>query len=143
MCDYSLHHVMSRSAKVGDKLVSTNFVGTITRGFADPANPNVAVCLLPGTEIAFDHDVAHYDEVTQLPTRNVGQRLARFRQIDLHNPHTYHDALEFPDGQIAAVARLCEGQHVTVLQLPVAAPAVRTQVTPDDDDIIVLMAMNQ
>src|SRR5262249_62210091 len=40
MCDYSLHHVASRDAKVGDKLVSTNFIGTITRGFAEVGAPN-------------------------------------------------------------------------------------------------------
>ena len=30
----------------------------------------------------------------------------------------HHDALEFPDGQIALVTELREGQHTTVLQLP-------------------------
>src|SRR5437016_4968657 len=57
MCDYSLHHVMSRPAAVGDKLVSTTFPGTITRGFAARGDPNTAVCLLPGTEVAFADDV--------------------------------------------------------------------------------------
>jgi hypothetical protein len=33
--------------------------------------------------------------------------------------------LEFPDGQIMLLTRLCEGQRATVLQLPVLAhPAV-------------------
>ena len=32
MCDYSLHHVTSRPAKVGDKLVTTNFKNSVTRG---------------------------------------------------------------------------------------------------------------
>jgi hypothetical protein len=31
----------------------------------------------------------------------------------------HHDALEFPDGEIVLLTRLCEGQHATVLQLPV------------------------
>ena len=53
MCDYSLHHVASRPAKVGDKLVTTQFNHSITRGFAAVGEPNVAVCLLPGTEVAF------------------------------------------------------------------------------------------
>jgi hypothetical protein len=35
------------------------------------------------------------------------------------NPNTHHDALEFPNGKIILLARLCEGQHATVLQLPV------------------------
>ena len=53
MCDYSLHHVASRPAKIGDKLVTTQFNHSITRGFAAVGEPNVAVCLLPGTEVAF------------------------------------------------------------------------------------------
>ena len=55
MCDYSLHLVTSRPAKVGDKLVSTKFTNSITRGFAAIGEPNVAVCLLPGTELAFEN----------------------------------------------------------------------------------------
>ncbi len=58
MCDYSLMHVASRSAKVGDKLVSTQFQNALTRGFAAVGEPGVAVCLLPGTELAFDAKVA-------------------------------------------------------------------------------------
>ena len=59
MCDYSLHGVASRPAKVGDKLVSTQFRNSITRGFASVEEPGIAVCLLPGTEIAFDKDVEY------------------------------------------------------------------------------------
>ena len=57
MCDYSLHLVASRPAKVGDKLVSTSFPHTTTRGFASVDDRNVAVCLLPGTELAFEEEV--------------------------------------------------------------------------------------
>lgn len=117
MCDYSLHNVASRPAKVGDKLVSTNFVGTITRGFAEVGEPNVAVCLLPGTEIAFDREVNYYDPVS-FPTVKVTQKVARFRQVEKDKPHVHHDALEFPDGQIVLLTALCEGQRSTVLQLP-------------------------
>ena len=120
MCDYSLHNVASRPAKVADKLVSTNFIGTITRGFAEVGEPNVAVCLLPGTEIAFDRDVNYYDPVS-FPTVKVAQKVARFRQVEKDKPHVHHDALEFPDGQIVLLTALCEGQHATVLQLPAMA----------------------
>ena len=51
MCDYSLHLVASRPAKVGDKLVTTAFNNSLTRGFASVGEPQVAVCLLPGTEV--------------------------------------------------------------------------------------------
>ena len=49
MCDYSLHLVASRPAKVGDRLVTTEFAGSLTRGFSAVGEPKVAVCLLPGT----------------------------------------------------------------------------------------------
>jgi len=59
MCDYSLYVVASRPAKVGDKLATTKFNKTITRGFAAVGDPNIAVCLLPGTEIAFEKEVEY------------------------------------------------------------------------------------
>ena len=59
MCDYSLHQVASRPAKVADKLVTTEFSNSITRGFAAVGQPDVAVCLLPGTELAFDDNVKY------------------------------------------------------------------------------------
>ena len=54
MCDYSLELVASRPANVGDKLVSTSFPHTITRGCVSVDDPNVAVCVPPGTELAFE-----------------------------------------------------------------------------------------
>ena len=57
MCDYSLHHVATRPAQIQDKLVTTKFKNSITRGFAAVGEPHVAVCLMPGTEIAFDENV--------------------------------------------------------------------------------------
>jgi hypothetical protein len=119
MCDYSLHLVTSRPAKVGDKLVSTNFANSMTRGFAAVGEPTVAVCLLPGTEVAFESEVIEYRH-SLLPNRKLRENMARFRQVNMDNPNTHHDALEFPNGQIVLLHRLCEGQHATVLQLPVA-----------------------
>jgi hypothetical protein len=116
-----LHHVASRPAKVGDKLVSTKFVNTPTGGFSAVENPNVAVCLLPGTEIAFERDVECEQALGILPSRKVGQRLARFRQVNMDQPCVHHDALEFPDGKIVLVTRLREGQRATVLQMPANA----------------------
>ena len=118
MCDYSLHHVANRPAKVEDQLVTTSFGNSITRGFAAVGEPRVAVCLLPGTEIAFERNVECEPVLGILPTRKIGQKVARFRQLNLHQPSVHHDALEFPDGQIVLLTRLCEGQHATVLQLP-------------------------
>ena len=123
MCDYSLHHVATRPAKVEDKLITTKFSNSITRGFAGVGEPNVAVCLLPGTEIAFEANVECEPSfgIGILPNKKIGQRLARFRQINMDNAVTHHDALEFPDGQVVLLTRLCEGQRATVLQLPASA----------------------
>jgi hypothetical protein len=122
MCDYSLQHVASRPAKIEDKLVVTKFNNSITRGFAAVGEPHVAVCLLPGTEIAFEENVEYEPSfgIGILPTKKISQRLALFRQTNLGNVAMHHDALEFPDGQVILLTRLCEGQRATVLQLPAA-----------------------
>lgn len=118
MCDYSLHLMASRPAKVGDKLVATDFAKSLTRGFSAPGEPDVAVCLRPGTELAFESEV-QYDRAFSLFGRaRVNATVARFRQINMDDPLVHHDALEFPGGQIVMVTRLILGQQATVLQLP-------------------------
>jgi hypothetical protein len=124
MCDYSLHLLTSRPAKVGDRLISTKFNNSITRGFAGIEDLNVPVCLLPGTEIAFEKDTIEYRH-SLLPNRKLAEKVARFRQINMDKPNTHHDALEFPNGQIVLLDRLCEGQRATVLQLPAVPRTVR------------------
>jgi hypothetical protein len=132
MCDYSLHSVASRPAKVSDKLVTTRLARSATRAFAAVGEygaklvihdgaPEVAVCLLPGTELAFDNNVRYDRGFSLLGKRSLNHKVARFRQIDLDDPHVHHDALEFPDGKVLKVAQLATGQTATVLQLPVAA----------------------
>jgi hypothetical protein len=125
MCDYSLNLVASRPAKVGDKLVSTRFPETITRGFASVDAKNVAVCLLPGTELAFEQEVQCE---TVILSWRLGHKVAKFVKIDKDKSNVHHDALEFPDGKTALLTHLCEGQHATVLQLP----ARLLSVTVDD-----------
>ena len=141
MCDYSLHLIASRPAQVADKLVSTDFAQSITRGFTEIGQPEVAVCLLPGTEIAFDADV-QYDRAFSLFGRaRVGQRVARFRQINMDDPNVHHDALEFPGGQIVLVTRLSPGQRATVLQLPASARSIEAvDGLPTPDNVIELSA---
>jgi hypothetical protein len=118
MCDYRLHGVASRPAKVGDKLVTTHFRNTTTRGFSDPSQPGVAVCLLPGTELAFEKEVRCQPSFRFWRTQKSSHKVARFRQVNLRQQAAHHDALEFPDGKIVLVTKLWEGQHATVLQLP-------------------------
>jgi hypothetical protein len=115
MCDYSLHAVATRPAEVAETLVSTQFPRTTTRGFAGTDDPRVAVCLRPGTELAFEKDVQTDGIIFR---RKVGDRLARFRQIELDKPHQHHDALEFSNGTIVLLTDLVAGQRATVLQLP-------------------------
>jgi hypothetical protein len=109
VCDNSPHTVVFRLAKVGETLVTTGFHGTSTRGFAAKREPNVAVCLLPGTELAFEHDV-RYDR-NWLSTRSTGSSVARFY------------ALEF--GRLASASRrpLVSGRKNGSLESVVGRPA--------------------
>jgi len=121
MCDYSLESVASRPAKVGDRLVSTQFPGSYTRGFAAAGEPEVAVCLLPGTEIAFDAEAEQDVRMSLMGHQKVGSQAARFRHVDEGQPYRHHDALEFSNGKIVLLTDLRRGQAATVLQLPVDA----------------------
>jgi len=141
MCDYSLHHVASRPAKVSDKLVTMELARSSARGFAAVGElgaklvihdrpPNVAVCLLPGTELAFNEEVRYDRAFPLLGKSRIKHKLARFREIEMNDPHVHFDALEFPNGQVLKLAQLVAGQSATVLQLPVATqrhPHVETR----------------
>ncbi len=126
MCDYSLQYVKSRPAKVGDKLTTHRF-NTGTIGFAAPEEANTAVCVLPGTELAFAAAIKYRPRgLFGWGAKVVNHTTAIFRQINKHNPHTHHDALEFPDGQRVLLTDVFEGQEATVLQLP-AQPATAAE----------------
>ena len=124
MCDYSLHHVKSRPAKVGDKLTTRQFDYSYTIGFAAPEDRSMAVCVLPGTELAFAANVSSHPRWAFGWKTTINQTTAIFRQVNKDNPLTHHDALEFPDGQIVLLTHLVEGQEATVLQLPAQAVTV-------------------
>ena len=129
MCDYSLQSTMSRPAKVGDKLTTRDF-GTGTRGFAAAENDRVAVCVLPGTELAFSNSVIITDPDVRYfaiwKARTLSHGTAIFRQVNKNEQLKHHDALEFPDGRTVLLTFLCEGQTATVLQLP-AQPATAAE----------------
>src|SRR5689334_2117201 len=110
MCDYSLQHVQSRPAKVADKLVTHNF-GTGTRGFCSPDDRSTAVCVIPGTELAFEQPI-----MANVPTET--HRTATFRQINKNIAYRHHHALELPGGQMVLLTQPGEGQMGTVLQPP-------------------------
>jgi hypothetical protein len=121
MCDYSLHAIASRPAKAGDQLVSTSFARTSTRGFASEADRNVAVCLTPGTELGFSHEVKFYRH--WFWPAKAGFSVARFCKVPASAYEPHQDALEFPDGQLVLLTALVQGQRAQVLQLPVGAKA--------------------
>jgi len=112
MCDYSLHHVSSRPAKIGDRLTTRNFhAGTL--GFAAPEDKSVAVCVLPGTELSFADEVTFWPDMLTWHDRVIEHKTAIFRQVNLDRSWAHHDALEFPDGQIVLLTHLTEGQQAT------------------------------
>jgi hypothetical protein len=126
MCDFSLQAVRSRPAKVGDKLVTRDF-GTGTRGFAAADDPGLAVCVMPGTELAFAREVACQSiGLIGWKTKTINHQTAIFRQVHKEMLAAHHDALEFPDGRTVLLTSLCEGQAATVLQLP-AQPATAAE----------------
>jgi hypothetical protein len=129
MCDYSLENIANRPAKVGDKLVSTQFGNSFTRGFAAVDDPSVAVCLRPGTELCFDGDVECDHPLGLYHRRKLRANVARFRQVNVQSPYEHHDALEFPNGKVVLLTRLCVGQYATVLQLPADQEPAETQLS--------------
>jgi hypothetical protein len=126
MCDYSLEHVKSRPAKVGDKLTTRDF-GRATLGFAASEDKNVAVCVLPGTELSFASKVKWvrsafvFSGTFVFSERVISHKTAIFRRVNHEYQWDNHDALEFPDGEVVLLTYLMEGQQATVLQLPAAA----------------------
>ena len=119
MCDYSLHYVKSRPAKVGDKLTRT----ILARALWDSRQRkmssysglrstwNRAELRQPGYMLASWY-------VTLAGESDKAQHGLIFRQINKERLHAHHDALEFPNGQIVLLTLLDAGQEATVLQLP-------------------------
>jgi hypothetical protein len=127
MCDFSLQSVRSRPAKVGDKLVTRDF-GTGTRGFAAADDLGLAVCVMPGTELAFAGEVGCQPTgLLGWKPKTINHQTAIFRQVNRDQSAAHHDALEFPDARTVLLTQLCEGQAATVLQLP-AQPATAAEV---------------
>lgn len=140
MCDYSLQHVASRPAKIGDKLVTTQFKGSVTRGFASIDEPNVAVCVLPGTEVAFEREVeieGHGFLSTWRREKITTGVVAQFRALNENQPNSHHDALEFPNGEIVLLTQLRVDQHATVLQLPVSPYSVTEETEGQKRTVVV------
>jgi hypothetical protein len=125
MCDYSLESVQSRPAKVGDRLISHTFI-TGTGGFSTTEDKNVAVCLLPGTELSFADEVRR-SRFWPWTRATIKHKTAIFREINQSVRGAHHDALEFPDGQVVLLTLLKEGQQATVLQLPATQESAKAR----------------
>ena len=128
MCDYSLQTIRSDLRRSATNSPHATLVPA-PRGFAAAEDAAVAVCVLPGTELAFSNAVALKD-----PRFFVGWKVERldhataiFRQVNKNEPFKHHDALEFPDGRIVLLTRLSEGQEATVLQLPARPTSGRSR----------------
>ena len=121
MCDFSLQAKASRPAVVGETLIITDF-HTGTRGFSPDGTDAMAVCVLPGTELAFDENITTISYLWTagpgLSDSAKGSKLARFRQLYKDQPSRHHDALELPGGEIVMLTILHPGQRACVLQLP-------------------------
>ena len=107
--------VADQDRQVPEPYIRNDF-RTGTRGFAAPEDSSMAVCILPGTELAFERPVKYH--ATLMFPADTGHTVAIFRQINKGARHINHDALEFPDGEIVLLTRLYVGQRATVLTLP-------------------------
>ncbi|HEX5242073.1 MAG TPA: hypothetical protein VFW23_02340 [Tepidisphaeraceae bacterium] len=97
----------------------TRDFGTGTRGFSASDDAGLAVCIMPGTELSFESDVACLPAgLLGWKAKTINHQTAIFRQVNKDKMAAHHDALEFPDGRIVLLTLLCEGQSATVLQLP-------------------------
>lgn len=147
MCDFSIAHGKSRPAKKGERL-QTDQLSFHTHGFravddTAPDGEKTAVCILPGTELAFEESVKvrgpAIRKITRLNAEGIEERVeigrvpeandrvATFVQIDKNIAHTHHDALEFPNGNIVMLTNLLPGQRATILSLP-AQPKTAAEV---------------
>jgi hypothetical protein len=95
----------------------------LTGGFSAVGEPKVAVCVLPGTELAFEREIERYAAIRLFRARKLGAQVARFRRVHENIPSVHHDALELPGGKIVLLTNLRPGQRAKVLQLPAGSGA--------------------
>src|SRR2546423_14916052 len=116
MCDFSLHNVKLRPAKVGDKLTTHNF-NAGTCGFAAPEDSTTAVCILPGTELAFSAEVI-CASFRLSGWRTISSRTAVFLQNYKDVPPGDNHALEISECAFCFLTVLAEGEQAMVVPPP-------------------------
>ena len=89
----------------------------------------MAVCVLPGTELAFSNEVTFSEPrfVVGWKSETLKYATAIFRQVNKNVQWTHHDALECPDGRIVLLTHLCSGQEATYFSCLRSQPLWRKQ----------------
>jgi hypothetical protein len=140
MCDFSLHAAAQKPAEKGHKMKTARlaYTGGSSGGFFDADDPSVAVCLQPGTEVAFDKPPllrrGFRAFVPSIIRRGLGEglpQMATFRKVDLSKTHTHHDALEFVGGRVVKIDDLKTGLSARVVSLPVSGDVPVEQMVED------------
>gem|GEM_PF-4394553 len=122
----------TRPAEAGESLITTTFSGTATRGFASPADPTVAVCMLPGTKLVFTEKIRYI--TGGIVNRTLDHCVGVFDPVDSHIKDRHHDAVRFPDGSHVLVTLLSEGQRAAVVSIPPGQNATREAVAAIIED---------
>lgn len=129
MCDYSAQGVKTRAAVKAD-LLTTASISSHTTGFVGINDDSTAVCLRPGTELAFDSPVRARPDNNGIINALVNgsnkllgpvppdQKVATFMQVNQGMEQKHHDALIFLDGSVVLLHHLEHGQTAEVLSLP-------------------------
>ena len=108
MCDYSLHAVASRPAKVGETLITTTFPGTSTRGFAAEGRAGGCGLSASGNRISL-RSTASSTTRDGSGQRARASKLPRFREVE---PNVLPSATmmrsNFPNGSYVLVTLLVE-----------------------------------
>lgn len=106
MCDYSLESYKHRPAAVGER-VQLNKFPSGSSGFADPQDPNTAVCVLPGNKLELE---GISRQVQKSHAVGPSETVIMIRK----EGSTYHDAVRFRNGKELFLGELI-GVTATVL----------------------------
>jgi hypothetical protein len=117
MCDYSMHAIKNRKAVVGDKVKTSDFARTSSPGLESITEPNLAICLIPGTGVEFDEPVQHRDVSVNGIGVTLPFKIGRYVRKPGHEAE-FHDAFQFPDGTVVLMAYLVTNQTGTVTYVP-------------------------
>lgn len=93
MCDYSAEAAKRRDAVVGDKL-ATSWISQHTMGLAEPASPDLAVCMLDGSRVKVTMNEAMSRD-WHLPETPTALATFKKRELDPKKGESQRDGLVF------------------------------------------------